>query len=268
MDDAEGYVRCPEFEGDDESEVACDGTLAPHQTATCREEAEVLWALQSVQYEADSLIEFTLPIYDLPPERARTDATLFGGKGWRSEGIIVAFTDKNGNGQLDPGTPDKLADRVLSASMSFSDESYLSMGLVFLSEPGADMDEMGSLVDVELKQGYNIVLADEGQGDVVGGVLLEGRVGLACEQELALGHVDGEVLGVLDGAGPGLPVVGDLDPHWLALGVDHWQATGLMIVNYLLDVLGCLVWGRCHDQSNHQIVYFYVHVCLGSCTVE
>jgi hypothetical protein len=149
---------CPDFDGDDEGEVACDGTLAPHQTETCTVKAGDIWSLRATEYKAKSLIEFTLPIYDLPPKAARRDLAAIGGDGWMAEGIIVAFADENGDGRFEKGNLKRVKDRLLSSSVLETPKKRYVGKVVFYS--GEDSEGMEALFGWSLEQGFNLVIED------------------------------------------------------------------------------------------------------------
>jgi hypothetical protein len=150
---------CPDFDGDAEEEVVCDGSLAPHQTATCTEVAGDIWSLQAIEYKAKSLIEFSLPIYDLPPNAARVDLGDLGGSGWIAEGIIVAFSDKNNNQRFEKGDLNGAEDRLLSASVLKKMEAYYSGKIIFFSEDESDM--ISELFTVVPEKGFSLVIDDD-----------------------------------------------------------------------------------------------------------
>ncbi len=152
---------CPDFEGDAEDEVVCDGTLAPHQTAVCEESAGDVWSLVATEYKSKSLVEFSLPIYELPPQAARVDLSAIDGKGWMAEGIVVAFSDKNGNQRFDKGNSGHTEDRLLSASLLESEDAYYYGKIVFFSE-----NEPQFVKDMFMyapKKGFSLVI-DDGDG--------------------------------------------------------------------------------------------------------
>jgi hypothetical protein len=150
---------CPDFDGDEEGEVTCDGTLAPHQTATCTETAGSIWSLQATEYKAKSLIEFTLPIYDLPPEAARRDLSAAGVDGWMAEGIIVAFSDENGDQRFEKGNLRRIKDRLLSSSVLETPKTRYVGKIVFYS--GKDSEETQALFGWALQQGFNLIIEDD-----------------------------------------------------------------------------------------------------------
>ena len=157
----------PDFDGDDESEVACDGTPAPYQTETYRLPGKEAFALQSVAYEATSLTNFGLPILDLPPESARTDiASLDIGEGWMAYGLLIAFLDKNGDGIFDAATPETEGDTLLAVSYQETEGKYYQ-GIVqylngtFIDNSNGD-DNYTVVPDIyrELSQGFNIQILE------------------------------------------------------------------------------------------------------------
>jgi hypothetical protein len=150
---------CPDFEGDQMDEVTCDGTLAPRQSATCREAvSDGLWSMQAVTYKAKSLLEFSLPIHDLPPEEVMEDLSYMGVNGRMAMGIIVAFADKNGDQVFNKGDADRIEDRLLSASaLTTEDEHYVGWVMFLDGESPARHFEISGI----LEQGFNIVIEDE-----------------------------------------------------------------------------------------------------------
>jgi len=163
-----------DFVGDDEGEVACDGTPAPFQTATYRSRGPGLWALQSVAYEATSLVSFQLPIMDLPPEAARMDLSYLQlGDGWMAMGLLIAFLDKDGDGEFDVASPETEGDKLLAVSINESDE-YEYEGIVYYLNGTLSDEDWVQEAYSELKQGYNIEVweaaaeIDEETGEMTG----------------------------------------------------------------------------------------------------
>lgn len=148
-----------DFEGDNEEETGC-AFVAPHQTEVVTQSTMDLWPIQSVTYELTSLVEFSVPIYELPPEAARWDLAELGGKGWIAGGIVAAFSDVNGNGIFDRGTPDNLTDRLLSLSYAYSeeDETEYMAQIIFVHNEGDKkfLDEL-YYDELDLQQGFNLM---------------------------------------------------------------------------------------------------------------
>ena len=145
----------------DLSAESCNGTIGAPYTETCRSVNDNFWSMQASEYKAESLLKFTLPIYELPPSQARTDLTVIGGKGWFAEGIIVAFTDKNGNGRFDMGTPEKKRDQVISSTyLDTGDEYYLGW-VVYFDGAIPKGSQVNGRYNVTLKQGINLIVEEE-----------------------------------------------------------------------------------------------------------
>jgi hypothetical protein len=154
-----GDLYWPDFIGDEEGEVACDGTPAPYQHEPFRANTTGLWALQAVEYEATSLINFKLPIMELPPESARQDlAEWNNGEGWHATGIIIAFIDKDADGQYDASTPDTVGDTFIAASENLTEDSEYVASVTYLN--GTLSDDAKEFWG-HLKQGFNLEIEKE-----------------------------------------------------------------------------------------------------------
>jgi hypothetical protein len=109
------------------------------------------WVTQSVTYDAEFPISFTIPMTELPPADARMPLADYGGTGMISFGVLVAYIDGNGNGVYDRGTPGNLPDELLSSSSNWSG-SDLTVILFLDGDPAGFGSAFGTL-----QQGFNIV---------------------------------------------------------------------------------------------------------------
>ncbi len=83
-----------------------------------RQETFDRYVAQSVAYQPQFPINFTLPITSVPVAAAQLDLSLVGGVGKLSTGVIVAYEDLNGNGSYDFGSPGVAPEPILSTSIN------------------------------------------------------------------------------------------------------------------------------------------------------
>lgn len=109
------------------------------------------WVSQSVTYQAEFPISFTIPLNELPPASARMALEDYGGSGTISFGVVVAYIDGNGNGVYDRGGPGNLPDELLSSSSNWSG-SDLTAILFLDGDPAGFAGAFGPL-----PQGFSII---------------------------------------------------------------------------------------------------------------
>lgn len=146
----------PNFVGDEEGEVSCDGIPAPYQSETYRAPGMTLFALQSAAYEATSLVSFQLPILELPPESARTDlADMNVGEGWVAFGVLIAFLDENGDEKFDAATPETSGDTLLAVSVKETGDIEYQGIVVYVNGTFIDDPYVQEFYG-DFSQGFNI----------------------------------------------------------------------------------------------------------------
>ena len=165
MADQENDTACTGFLGDELSGLSCDGTLLAEQTTTCRQKApiSIYKNPQEIEYKAASLMEFSLPVYELPPEEVRVDLSKTGGSGWKAEAVVVAFLDKDDNGEFDRGNPDQAGDLLVASSLGSypgEDGETKPGGSVYFLDGTLGPDSNILIDDGDLKQGFNLLEFD------------------------------------------------------------------------------------------------------------
>lgn len=112
---------------------------------------------QHATYEGSFPLDFTFKTEGPPPAEAMVDLARKGGAGQAAFGVLIAFRDDNGNGELDIGTGDTPSpDRIVGVSMP--DPSLPapphSWFVVYLDGTPGATDLLGGYT---LEQGYNLV---------------------------------------------------------------------------------------------------------------
>lgn len=151
----------PPGEGDDpipgdDGEIPslpCDGEPWPFERQSTTLEVAT-WVSQSVSYQAQFPISFTVPMLAVPPAEVQVDLSTYGGSGRMSLGTLVAYEDLNANGRFDQGRPGQPGDRILAVSATATGQQIL----VFLDGQIPAGSEEFAWVDGTIPQGFSRIV--------------------------------------------------------------------------------------------------------------
>ncbi len=100
-------------------DAICDGTPARGREVCRWTEAVPQPLVRATKLEADlGVLDFALPIRDLPPPGILYDLSGQGGRGTFALGYVIAFHDEDGDGAFRYGTPENPPEPTLASSVS------------------------------------------------------------------------------------------------------------------------------------------------------
>ena len=160
-DEVAEETYCPNiYMPDFEDFETCDGSMGEYATDTCRTEVSENASSKSIEVTPESSVSFELKLKKRPPKSSRVDLAAIGGEGWYAEGVVIGFTDSDGDKTFDASTPDEIKDTLLFTSYYETEDTYYLAWVVYLAGTFPDDDMMADWFDVPLQQGFNVIVED------------------------------------------------------------------------------------------------------------